>query len=233
MMFSFMDPGRVGHVFQSVNAAWSTDGAKKLVAVSNGTGTIANDASMLRMSQRFLEIVSYGNADAFSIPDTVSWDGFANGRAAMLIMGSYARGTIMISNPRLKLGVFPLPNDVNAPSTLVAGIDAALCISASATQQQKQAGLAYMEFLTRPENAQTFCDIEGAPNCVSTVVFPDPGMVPIMNKMRQGPIHDWFSAMVPGNVMNAIYAETQQFLLDKNTQQFLTRLQQTIINESR
>ena len=233
-IFSFIDPGRVGHMFQAWNAAWTPDGVERMAAVMNGTGTIANDPVMLKMAQRILEMVSYGNADAFSLPDMEgSWAGFANGKAAMLLMGSYARGTLLISNPNIHMGVFPLPGDTDATTTVIAGIDAALCIAAGASAREKEAALAYLEFLSRAENAQIFCNIEGAPNCVTAVDYPDKQMAPIIEKVKRGPIHDWFAASFPGNVMNAIYSDAQQFLMDKDPSKFLAQLQQTIINESK
>jgi raffinose/stachyose/melibiose transport system substrate-binding protein len=229
-----MLPGRVGHTFQAWNSAWTTDGVERMVAVMEGKGTIANDPVMLRMTQRILELVSFGNADAFSLPDIEGmWEDFAHGKAAMIILGSYARGTLLISNPNINMGVFPLPNDTDATTTLVAGVDAALCVAAGANARQKEAALAYLEFISRTENAQLFCDIEGAPNAVSAVVYPDRRLDPIMDKMKRGPLHDWFAASIPGNVQNAIYNDVQQFLMDKDPARFLAQLQQTIINESR
>jgi raffinose/stachyose/melibiose transport system substrate-binding protein len=232
LIFSFQTPGRIGHTFQAMNSAWTMDGVERLAAVMTG-GKIENDPVMLKMAQRILEVASYGNEDAFSTPDIDGmWEGFANERAAMCIVGSYARGPLLLSHPKLNMGVFPLPNDTDGTTTLVAGIDAALSISAGANEKKKEAALTFLEFLSRTENAQIFCDIEGAPNCVTTVLYLDNRLDPIIAKMKRGPLHDWFASTIPGNVQNAIYNDVQQFLIDKNPAQFLVKLQQTIITES-
>lgn len=44
---------------------------------------------------------------------------FANGAAAMYVQGTWASGTIMATNPDMKLGVFPLPINENKDCTLV------------------------------------------------------------------------------------------------------------------
>lgn len=44
---------------------------------------------------------------------------FANGKAAMYVQGTWASGTIMTTNPDMKLGVFPLPINNNENCTCV------------------------------------------------------------------------------------------------------------------
>lgn len=44
---------------------------------------------------------------------------FANGKAAMYVQGTWASGTIMTTNPDMKLGVFPLPINGNKDCTRV------------------------------------------------------------------------------------------------------------------
>jgi raffinose/stachyose/melibiose transport system substrate-binding protein len=230
--FTLMTPGRVGHMFQTMNVAWTPngDGVERFIAVMNGTGKIEGDSVLSRMAERMLEIVSYGNSDAFSLPDTGMWENFANGKAAMCITGSYARGTILLANPKLNMGVFPLPNDTEKTTTMLTGIDAALCISARATPREKEAGLAFLEFISRKENAQIFCDMDGAPSNITAVVYTDARLDPVIGKMKTGPLHDWLASFVPGNVQNEMYNVTQQFLLDKNIRAYLSQMQQSIIS---
>jgi raffinose/stachyose/melibiose transport system substrate-binding protein len=181
------------------------------------------------MSNKVLEVISYGNADAFAKPDTGMWEDFANGKAAMCITGSYARGTILLANPNLKMGVFPIPNDTVPTTTLLTGIDAALCVSAKATPEQKEAALAFLEFLSRTPNAQTFCDADGAPSCLTAVVFKDDGLAPITAKMQSGPLWDWMGSFIPTTIVNEMYSVTQQYLLDKNVNSYLSNLQNVIV----
>jgi raffinose/stachyose/melibiose transport system substrate-binding protein len=232
LVFTFATPGRVGHMFQAMNASWTADGVERLAAVMDGSGNLQGDEVMSRMASRVLEVTSYGNTDAFALPDTGMWENFANGQAAMCVTGSYARGTIQLANANLNMGVFPLPNDTPETTTLLSGIDAALCVSARAPDAQKAAGLAFLEFISRTENAQIFCDSDGAPSAITAVTYQDSRVDPVINKMRVGPLHDWFASTIPGNVQNEIYNVVQQFLMDKNVDSFLTQLQQSIVTAS-
>ncbi|MDR2096679.1 MAG: extracellular solute-binding protein [Treponema sp.] len=232
LVFTFATPGRVGHMFQAMNAAWTADGVERLAAVMNGSGDLRGDEVMSRMASRVLEVTSYGNEDAFALPDTGMWENFANGKAAMCITGSYARGTIQLANANLNMGVFPLPNDTPETTTLLSGIDAALCVSARTGDEQKAAGLAFLEFISRTENAQIFCDNDGAPSTITAVSYQDARVNPVIDKMKTGPLHDWFASTIPGNVQNEIYNVVQEFLMNKKVDPFLTQLQQTIVTAS-
>ena len=60
-------------------------------------------------------------------------------------------------------GVFPLPNDTKETTNTLSGIDAAICVSAQATDEEKEAAYRFLAYLAEPENAQIFCDNDGAP----------------------------------------------------------------------
>jgi raffinose/stachyose/melibiose transport system substrate-binding protein len=229
LVLTFATPGRVGHMFQAMNTAWTAKGGgvEKFAAAMKG-GKIAGDAELIRMAQRVLELTSFANTDAFALPDTGMWENFANGKAAMCITGSYARGTIFLANPNVNMGVFPIPSDTLEATTLLSGIDAALSVSAKAKANEKEAALAFLEFISRTENAQIFCDSDGAPSTITAVKYSDPRVDPVINKMKSGPLHDWFASTIPGNVQNEIYNVVQQFLMDKQVNALLNQLQQTI-----
>ena len=68
-------------------------------------------------------------------------ENFVNGEYAMTITGSYARGTIQSINPNLEIGVFPLPNDTYDDTKCLSGIDAAICVSAQASDKEKRCSI--------------------------------------------------------------------------------------------
>jgi raffinose/stachyose/melibiose transport system substrate-binding protein len=233
IFFSFQDVGRVGHFLQIFNIAWADKGIERMVNVINSKDKIVNQPAFRTMAERFLRVVkSYGNTDAFAVDYNTMMSSFANGASAMCIAGSFSRGTILMANPNINMGVFPLPNDAEASTTQLAGVDISLCISSKATTEQKQAALAFMEFITRTENAQIFCDYDGAPSAVKAVVFKDQGMAPVISKIQQGPLCDWMAAYIPSTIYNEMYAVAQQFIQDGNIDGFLKNLD-TVIEQGR
>ena len=49
--------------------------------------------------------------------------------------------------------------------------DACFCVSGKATPEEQDAGLKWIEFLSRPENAQKWSDTEGAPSAIDGVQY--------------------------------------------------------------
>lgn len=229
-VFTFMDPGRVGHMFQTMTISWSGGAVyDQILEVIAGNYDMNNSEELRKVAGRILEVIPYGNSDAFAVADTSMWDDFANGRAAMCITGSYARGTILLANPDVNMGVFPLPSDTEAETTILTGLDAALCVSAQASPEEQDAALKFLEFISRPESAQIFYDHDGAPSLIAGVVNEDTRIDPVINKMQTGPSHDWMASTVDGNVQSEIYNVVQQLLIDHDVDAFLANVQDAIV----
>lgn len=229
--FSFgdKDAGRVGHCFQALSQATYPGVVDYVVSVVNGETTIADNPDAFRkIGERMLQLHEYALPDYMGTADTVMWENFATGKAAMCITGSYARGTILISNPDLNLGAFPIPGDVYDESPLLTGIDAALCISAEATEEQKAVGLKFLEFISRPENAQLWSDIDGAPSCLLGTTYSDPRVAPVIEKAATGVVCDWYGSKVTTQVTTELYQVVQGLLLDGDLDAYIEGLDEAI-----
>ena len=148
------DPGRVGHTFQCCTVAWDPEGVETIEKAVSGEGKMEGDEGFTAVAEKMLTLFDYSNEDALAMSDMQCYENFANGKYAMCITGSYARGTIMIANPDLNLGIFPLPNDTYETTNTLSGIDAAICVSAKASEEEKEAAYRFLAFLAQPENAQ-------------------------------------------------------------------------------
>ena len=229
LVLTYKDPGRVGHMFQCMIVAWTDTGIEVIEQASHGEAKVAEDAQFTTLAERMLEVTSYANQDAGGIADTGMWEQFANEKYAMCITGSYARGTIMIANPDINMGVFPLPNTTKEETKILTGVDAAVCISSSASQEEKEAGLKFLEFLSRTENAQIFCDTDGAPSCVSQVVYKDEGVQPVIDLIQSGAVHDWMASTIDNNVVTDLYNVTQGFIMEsQDVDQYLKHMDASI-----
>lgn len=227
--FGDKDPGRVGHCFQALSQATYPEVVDYIVKVVNGEAKIADNAEPFRkIGERMIKLREYALPDPLGTSDTAMWENFANGKSAMCVTGSYARGTLLIANPDLNLCAFPIPGDVYDESPLLTGIDAALCISAEATDEQKEVGLKFLEFISRPENAQLWSDIDGAPSCLLGTTYSDPRVSPVIDKAATGVVCDWFGSKVTTQVTTEIYQVVQGLLLDGDLDAYIAGLDEAI-----
>ena len=141
------DPARVGHLFQAATVAWAPDGVETIGKVVSGEAKIEGDEEFKNVFEKMNTLLSYANEDALALSDTTCYENFVNGEYAMTITGSYARGTIQSINPNLEIGVFPLPNDTYDDTKCLSGIDAAICVSAQASDKEKDAAYRFLSYL--------------------------------------------------------------------------------------
>ena len=227
--FGDKDPGRVGHCFQAVGLATYPELTDYLVQVINGEATVADNAEIFKtIGERMLTLREYALPDSIGTSDTAMWENFANGKAAMCITGSYARGTILLSNPELNMGAFPIPGDDYDTSPILSGVDAAVCISAEATEEEIATATAFFDFISQPENAQTWSDIDGAPSCMKGTEYSDANLQPVIDKINSGVVVDWFAGKITSTIYNEIYNVVQQLLMDGDLDAFITNLDETI-----
>lgn len=222
------DPGRVGHAFQCMTVAWTQNGVETIQTAAEGDAKLEGDAEFKELFEKMKTLLSYSNADALALSDTQGWENFANGQYAMTITGSYARGTIASLNEELNMGVFPLPNDTAESTNVLSGIDAAICVSAKASDEEKEAAYRFLAYLAEPENAQLFCDSDGAPSCITGVENDDTGISPIVETINAGQVHDWMASTISNNVVTDLYNVVQGFWADQDVEAVLKDMDASI-----
>ena len=222
------DPARVGHGFQCMTVAWHPEGIEAIEATVAGENKLEEDQGFRQIAEKTVELLSYCNEDILGLADTTCWENFANGQYAMCITGSYARGTLLIANPDLKMGVFPLPNDTKESTNTLAGIDAAVCVSAKASDEEKEAAYKFLAYLAETENAQIFCDKDGAPSCIKEVKPNYEGIEPMMDLINAGQVHDWMASTIDNNIVTDLYNVTQGFWSEKNIDSYLKQMDESI-----
>ena len=222
------DPGRVGHTFQACTIAWAPDGVETIEKAVKGETKIADSDEFRSVFEKMKTLLSYANDDALALSDTQCYENFMNGQYAMLITGSYARGTIQALNPDLKLGVFPLPNDTYEDTKTLSGIDAAICVSAQASDEEKTAAYKFLSYLAQPDNAQIFCDYDGAPSAITGVKNNDGGIAPMIEMINAGQTHDWMASTIDNSVITDLYNVVQGFWADQDVDAVLKNMDDSI-----
>ena len=105
----------------------------------------------------------------------------------------------------------------------------AMCITGSyASEEEKAGAYRFLEFLAQPENAQLFCDAEGAPSCITGVVHKDEGVQPMLELISDGQVHDWMASTIDNNVVTDLYNVTQGFWSEKNVDNYLKQMDESI-----
>lgn len=220
----------VGHIFQSTAVTWAPGSVEDMVEVAAGNGSLVGNEKFEKYAEKLSTLMEYANEDAFGMSGTMMQEAFANGKCAMIIAGSYARGNIILANSEFKFGAFPLPGDTKDSTVVLTGVNAAQCISASATDAEKEAGLKFLDYISQTEVAQKWSDISGEPSIINGTVYKDELCMPILDFIDQtGQVHDWMASTLDSNVVNELYNTVQAYMLDQPpVDEFLKNMDTTI-----
>lgn len=140
-------------------------------------------------------------------------DEFATGKAAMWESGPWAVGTLKEKNPKLELGMFPIPGKKEGSGWLVGGPGSALAINAKTTH--KAEALQVLELTATPEAQQALIK-DNAGSSFLTGVEVDLGDIyaDCAEAFKAGNVYaPWTAAWISGNPIVEGYGKSLQEVL--------------------
>ena len=135
--------------------------------------------------------------------------------ATMAMTACMLPATAAMADEPLKIEFFQQKGE-EGPQKCLSGIDAAICVSAQASDKEKDAAYRFLSYLADPENAQIFCDNDGAPSCITGVTSNDDGIKPMVDMINAGKTHDWMASTIDNNVTTDLYNVVQGFWANKD-----------------
>lgn len=194
-------------------------------------GTTAMDSAELRkMGETIVALRQYGQADNLGTGQEQAIADFANGKSAMFFSGTFAYPEIVKSNPDLPFAMFRYPS-FGGSSIDRLGVNIDTAFSVSATTKYPEATKRFVDFCTRPENAQLFSDYDGTPSAIKGVNFNKAEF----ESMYKNYIQTGKTMSVPSNSwppsFGGEYGNICQELIDsKDVDQWLNNLNQLILD---
>jgi raffinose/stachyose/melibiose transport system substrate-binding protein len=171
---------------------------------------------------KMVELLPHMNKDAASRGYSDGNTAFANGAAAMYLQGPWAVGQILLVNPKLKLGTFPLPVTDNAADTKCrVNLDLAVWIP---TQTSKyDAAVKFLAYLMQPKvvNAYNKANLAFSP-LKNAPPVTDPRISGLDPYVKAGKFYQGAGTYVPNVIPIGNYL--QEMVITKNTKTFLQKL---------
>lgn len=217
-----------------VNNGFYADPANKSFDEKFSQGEAKLAESWLPYVKEWSRVISEGciTQDMLGLSYDQALDEFATGKAAMWESGPWAVNTILEKNPKMELGMFPIPGIKEGPGWLVGGPGSALAVNAKTTN--KDAVMQILEFTATPEAQQALIR-DNAGSSFLTGVDVDLGDVyaDCNEAFKAGNVYaPWTAAWVSGNPIVEGYGKSLQEVLagTKTVEQALADADQ--INET-
>lgn len=178
----------------------------------------AKDSVVLKAyAEASLQLAENMTVESLGAEYTESYQQLLAGQAAMTINGQWSLTTLKDYDPDVKIALIPLPNPLGE-SKVVISIDTSFCISSSTKHPDEC--LKFLDFLSQPENAQTYTDIEGSPNVVSGVVLNVPELSYINDVVAGGQVCISQNAIWPSGFRKALGSVATDLIIDGDLDAF-------------
>lgn len=197
--------------------------------------SLAGDVSAYReelelMTQQFFLLSSYGQEDMLQITNDQAVYDFAQGNSAMLIMGSWKIPLIKQINPDINFAMFPIPKQNGAAEYIPAFAgDFSLCVSSKT--EKKEAALLFLEFISRVDNMEYFCENDGSIPVVTGVDVDIPELSLHKNYIYEGSYRTNADAYWSSQTNERLAEQLQKLLLTQDQDHFVEAIIQ-IFEES-
>ena len=147
---------------------------------------------------RMKQLSSLGNSNEFGTDYNDANSGFANGKGAMYLQGTWVLPVLRQANPNVKLGTFVFPA-TNQPSKtkMVSGIDSLLALANSGNSTKEQAAMKFVDFLLQPAVATEYANVAGMFSPVKGAKMQDAALRPLQSYITAGRVVDFADHYYP------------------------------------
>lgn len=217
--FIFPDKNMVEHQWLIATGSIYPGFLNDLESVYEGENELSDFPRFRRAAEVFYELREYGSGDSLGVAYPQSAEIFANQGAAMTLLGSYALTSMMNANPDAQIAIFPFPGEVREDTSALAGVDAAVALSADG--DHTDIGLSFLEFLSRTENAQLFSDLDLTPSCIRGVEVKNENISLVAEVIDRGNVTEWIKGVFEMPIVTAHDNVVQSLLVDGDVDRFL------------
>ena len=153
-------------------------------------------ADMKPVAQKFLDVIKLAQPNFMGTSYNNGLQDFANGKAAMLINGSWTVPVIRQTNAKINFGLIPFPttNDTSK-NYLSSGVDVLFAVSKNSKHQD--ADQKFISFMMESENAQTYSKEQEAFSAIKGVEQTDAPMVAASKEIQAGNVADYPDHLYP------------------------------------
>ena len=181
-------------------------------------------------ADKILQLMDYGHSDNFGVGYNDGNTAFAQGKAAMYIIGNYAIPSILTVNPDINLGMFTMPVSNNEDENkLVSGVDVYFAIPKDS--KNKEESIRFINFLLEEENAKTYIDEQSAFSAVKGVKQEDSKFEAFDDYFENSRVVDFQDHFYPAELPASDMVQT--YLLDGDKEKFLNNFQKEWLKANR
>lgn len=180
----------------------------------------AEDSKTIRgFAEMCVEIAKYSTPDSLGMELESAYADLANGKAGMLISGTWTLSSLQQSNPDIQVKLIPFPSSLGGEVKVPVNIDTSYSLSADTPHQE--AGLKFMEYMSRTATAQQYYEVDGNVSMIKGVVYDKEQHMDMKKLMDDGKMFLTQINFWPAGLREEVRPAAQQLFVDSDVDAFV------------
>lgn len=218
-IFPNKDVGNIAQRFERTAGVINNDSYSEFKDIADGKLKSQDSKTLNAWADYNTELLKYCNKDHMGLDYDSAVANFSKGEAAMMMSGTWMLSTVKKDNPNANVKLIAFPNPTGGETKVPINLDTSFSISA--TCKEKELGLKFLEYMTKPEIAQMYCDADGNVSLIDGVEYKVSEHQEIKAAVDSGNVFLTAVNFWPNGLREEIRPYCQQFLGDGNRSAFL------------
>jgi len=211
----------IGQILERLIGVIDNNSDAEFQRIADGTLSAQDSPILNTFARMMIELHQYSYPDTMAVSYEDSLSDVVSGKCAMVIMGSWALGTMETSDPTIddRIELIPFPNPTDKKTKVPVNVDTAFAISN--TTKHKEACERFLSFLAEKSQAQYYADHEKTPNVVKGVTYSIEPHKQLVEYLAEGNIFLSPVVIWPDGLRDQLKIPAQQLYIDHNVETFL------------
>ncbi len=222
------DVGNVAQRFERTVGIINNDSNSEFQKIASGEMTAADSPTLNAWCDYNDQLLQYANSDHMGMDYDVACADFSNGKGAFMLSGTWMLSTIQQNNPDADVSLIAFPNPTGGETKVPINVDTAF--SVGETCKDMDVGIQFLSYMTQPEIAQMYCDVDGNVSLIEGVTYDIPQHQGMLEAVDSGNVFVTAVNFWPDGLREEIRPYCQVYLQDQNRDAFFADAQTAIEN---
>lgn len=220
------DVGNVAQRFERTAGIINNDSNSEFKQIADGEMEAKDSPTLQTWCDYNEDLLNYTTDDHMGMDYDIAAAEFSNGNGAFMLSGTWMLATVQKNNPDANVELFAFPHPRGETTKVPVNIDTSFSISS--TCADKEIGLKFLEFMTREDIAQMYCDADGNVSTIEGVEYNIPQHANMKTAVEEGNIFLTAVNFWPTGLREEIRDGCQMFLGDGDREAFFESSQEAI-----
>lgn len=201
--------------------------AESMQQVADGKIKIGDCKGLVTYAKLLSDIKPYATEDCLGMDRDSAVSDIVNGKSAIMFNGSWLLSQFLTGDPNLDIGYCAIPSPLGTKLMVPVNVDTSYAIGSDT--QYPQACLAFVDYLSQPEVAEKYYQVDGNINMIKGVSYDKKQLMDVYNLVMQGDSFGTIGNNWPTwDIRADIAAAAQGYMDDEDLDTYLSACQDAI-----